>query len=70
MNRISIGVQTFSDRGRKLLNRTFDQKEVINRLKDIKKSYSGLICIDIIYNYLDETIEEVTKDAEIAIELV
>lgn len=69
VNRISIGVQTFSDRGRKLLNRTFDQKEVINRLKDIKKSYSGLICIDIIYNYLDETIEEVTKDAEIAIEL-
>ena len=69
VNRISIGVQTFSNRGRKLLNRTFNQEEVIQKLKDIKKHYNGLICIDIIYNYLDETIEEVIQDAEIAIKL-
>lgn len=69
VNRISIGIQTFSDRGRKLLNRTYDQKEVIRRIKEIKEHYSGIICIDIIYNYLDETIEEVTQDAQFAIDL-
>lgn len=69
VNRISIGVQTFSDRGRKLLNRSFDKKEVIRRIKEIQENYSGIICIDIIYNYLDETIEEVVEDANIAIEL-
>ena len=28
VNRISVGIQTFSDRGRKLLNRTYDKNYV------------------------------------------
>ena len=69
VNRISVGIQTFSDRGRKLLNRTYDQKFVIERLKEIKKKFSGLMCIDIIYNYANQTDEEVLKDADIAKEV-
>lgn len=69
VNRISIGVQTFSNRGRKVLNRTYEQNEIIERIKNIRANFKGLICIDIIYNYLDETLEEVTKDAEIACSL-
>lgn len=69
VNRISIGVQTFSNRGRKVLNRTYEQEEVIKRIKNIQAQFNGLICIDIIYNYLDETLEEVENDAKIAAEL-
>lgn len=69
INRLSIGIQTFSDRGRKLLNRTYEQKEIIKRIKELKKNFKGLICIDIIYNYLDESLEEIENDAKIATEL-
>ncbi|MDP0492750.1 MAG: coproporphyrinogen-III oxidase family protein, partial [Fusobacterium sp. JB021] len=69
VNRISIGVQTFSDRGRKLLNRTYDKKTVIGKLKNIRNNFSGLLCIDIIYNYPGETLEEVEEDARILCEL-
>ena len=37
VNRISVGIQTFSNRGRKLLNRTYDKNYVVERLKEIKK---------------------------------
>ncbi|HOO74603.1 MAG TPA: coproporphyrinogen-III oxidase family protein [Tepiditoga sp.] len=66
VNRISIGVQTFSDRGRKLLNRTFDSKELLKKINEIRKTFRGLICIDIIYSYPGETDEEVINDAKTA----
>ncbi|MGL5123653.1 MAG: radical SAM protein [Fusobacteriaceae bacterium] len=69
VNRISIGVQTFSDRGRKLLNRTYDQEWVINRINEIKANFSGLVCVDIIYNYLEQDLKEVEKDAKILTQL-
>lgn len=66
VNRLSIGIQTFSNRGRKLLNRTYDQEWVINRLEELKNRFKGLICIDLIYNYLGQTLEEIEEDAKIA----
>lgn len=69
VNRISVGIQSFSNRGRKVLNRTYEQEEIVKRLKEIRSNFKGLICIDIIYNYLDETEEEVANDAKIAVEL-
>ncbi len=69
VNRISVGIQTFSDRGRKLLNRTYDKNYVVERLKEIKKRFSGLICIDIIYNYADQTDEEILEDARLLSEI-
>ena len=69
VNRLSIGVQTFSNRGRNLLNRTYDQNFIKNRLKDIKKRFKGLICLDIIYNYLDQSIEEILEDAKVVKEI-
>lgn len=65
VNRISIGVQTFSDRGRKYLNRSYDKKYIIKRIEQIKSKFSGLVCIDIIYNYPKQTNEEILEDAEI-----
>ncbi|MGY0395291.1 MULTISPECIES: coproporphyrinogen-III oxidase family protein [unclassified Fusobacterium] len=69
VNRISIGIQTFSNRGRKLLNRTYEQEHITNRIKEIRERFKGLICIDIIYNYPDQTDEEIETDAKLACEL-
>ncbi|WP_418965471.1 coproporphyrinogen-III oxidase family protein [Cetobacterium sp.] len=69
VNRLSIGIQTFSNRGRKLLNRTYEQEFIKNRLKEIKDRFQGLVCMDIIYNYLDQSLEEVVEDAKIVEEI-
>ena len=69
VNRISIGIQTFSDRGRKILNRTYNQEYIVEKIKEIRKKFKGLICIDIIYNYPDQTDEEIINDAKIACSL-
>ncbi|WP_293962208.1 coproporphyrinogen-III oxidase family protein, partial [uncultured Fusobacterium sp.] len=69
VNRISIGIQTFSDRGRKILNRTYNQEYIVEKIKEIRKKFKGLICIDIIYNYPDQTDEEIINDAKIACNL-
>jgi len=69
VNRLSVGIQTFSDRGRKILNRTFSKEETVKRLRNLKESFSGMVCTDIIYNYPDETVEEVLEDARIVKEL-
>ena len=69
VNRISIGIQTFSDRGRKILNRTYTKDFITEKIKEIRKRFKGLICIDIIYNYPDQTDEEIIDDAKTACEL-
>ena len=69
VNRISIGIQTFSDRGRKILNRTYNQEYIVEKIKEIKRKFKGLICIDIIYNYPDQTDEGIINDAKIACSL-
>lgn len=62
VRRISIGIQTFSDRGRRVLNRKYSKSETIDLLKAIKKTFKGMVCIDIIYNYPDQTLEELNED--------
>lgn len=69
VNRISIGVQTFSDRGRKYLNRTYGKEYIVKKIQEIKQIFSGLVCIDIIYNYPNQTNEEILEDAKILSEL-
>ncbi len=69
VNRISIGIQTFSDRGRKILNRTYTKDFITEKIREIRKRFKGLICIDIIYNYPDQTDEEIIDDAKTACEL-
>jgi anaerobilin synthase len=64
VNRLSIGIQTFSDKGRKLLNRTFSGEEAFYKVKEIKENFGGHICGDIIYSYPGQSEEEVLADAE------
>lgn len=69
INRLSLGIQTFSDKGRTLLNRTYSEEETIKRIKEIQNNFNGKVCIDIIYDYPYETEEEIVHDAQRCIEL-
>jgi len=66
VNRLSIGIQTFSPRGRKLLGRTYDSASAIERLHHLRDSFGGVLGVDIIYSYPEQTMEEVAFDAEMA----
>lgn len=65
VNRLSVGIQSFSDEGRKFYNRTYSKNEVTERLIQLKDKFNGEVCIDIIYNYPEQRIEDVIEDARI-----
>ena len=69
VNRYSIGVQTFSEAGRKLLNRTHSSDGAIKHLRDLREKVNGMLCVDIIYNYPNESVDEVVRDAKLVREL-
>ena len=51
VNRLSIGVQTFSDRGRRILGRNGNCSLVIDKIKGLLNTGFDNVGIDIIYNY-------------------
>lgn len=65
VNRLSVGIQTFSDEGRKFYNRTYGKEETVERLKKLKAFFKGDVCVDIIYNFPEQKIEDVVEDAKI-----
>lgn len=65
VNRYSIGIQTFSNAGRELLNRVGDKKSAIKKLESIRENFDKYVCIDIIYNYPRQTLQEVIEDANL-----
>ena len=69
VNRLSVGIQSFAEKGRNILNRTFSKEETVRKLKELKENFSGMVCTDIIYNYPEETVEEVIEDADIVADL-
>lgn len=62
LNRISVGIQTFSDEGRKLFQRRGSGDFVRERLAEYKKVGLENINIDLIYNYPGETLEDFEED--------
>lgn len=62
VNRFSIGIQTFSQRGRKILNRVHNQSAAIDHLAKLRAEFSGMLCADIIYNYPDQSEDELKFD--------
>jgi coproporphyrinogen III oxidase-like Fe-S oxidoreductase len=69
VNRISVGVQTFSDRGRRLLGRLGSGEEACRKLLEIKARGLENVNIDLIYNYPGQTLQEVDEDLDRAISL-
>jgi oxygen-independent coproporphyrinogen-3 oxidase len=65
VNRFSIGIQTFSDAGRQFYNRTYDKETTIKKLKKLQEKFPGEVCVDIIYNFPNETLEEIRDDVRI-----
>lgn len=67
VNRFSIGIQTFSDRGRTILGRTYGGDKALEDLHALRAAFRGTLGIDIIYSYPDQSIEEISRDAEICL---
>jgi oxygen-independent coproporphyrinogen-3 oxidase len=67
VNRFSIGVQTFSDRGRKLLGRSYGGAKAVEDLLELRAAFKGTLGIDIIYSYPDQSAEEIQGDAELCV---
>ncbi|MDR1428754.1 MAG: coproporphyrinogen III oxidase family protein [Spirochaetaceae bacterium] len=69
VNRFSVGIQTFSGRGRKVLGRTYDSEKAIDALKELRAAFTGVLGIDIIYSYPGQSLEELSEDAELCLSL-
>lgn len=69
INRISIGLQTFSDKGRELLGRRGDGKFAKERIKKIKERNFAVVSVDIIYSYPNQTLSDLEKDLNTIFEL-
>jgi oxygen-independent coproporphyrinogen-3 oxidase len=64
-NRISLGLQTISGRGRTILGRTFPEERAREHLRSLRENFTGILGIDIIYSYPGQTREELLADAEL-----
>lgn len=64
VNRFSIGVQTFNSCGRKFFGRVYNQERALEKLSAIRENFSGNLCIDIIYNYPNQSVDDVLQDAK------
>lgn len=64
VTRLSLGVQTFSTRGRELLGRSYAPAAAIDRLAGIVEAFAGTACLDLIYDYPGQTPKEAAADAE------
>jgi oxygen-independent coproporphyrinogen-3 oxidase len=67
VNRFSIGIQTFSDRGRRILGRTYSGEKALEDLYALRAAFGGTLGIDIIYSYPNQSIEELKDDAELCV---
>lgn len=65
VNRLSIGVQTFYDAGRKLLGRRGNKETAIEKIRQLQKAGFQNIGIDLIYNYPEETMQILAEDLKI-----
>lgn len=65
VNRISVGIQSFTEKGRKFFKRQGDPEFAMQRIKDyLDLGFKG-VNIDIIYNYPGQTLEDLQYDIDI-----
>jgi oxygen-independent coproporphyrinogen-3 oxidase len=69
VNRFSIGIQTFSERGRKLLGRSGGSEATLRSLADLRAAFGGILGLDLIYSYPGQSLEEIAFDAETCVSL-
>ncbi len=69
VNRVSFGVQSFSDEKLQLLNRAHSREDAIRAIKSAKKIGFDRISIDLIYSVAGDTEELISKDIDTAFTL-
>ncbi len=69
VNRVSLGVQTFSDARLKLLRRRHDTAEVTKAVDQLRRCGIGNISIDLMFGFPGETSDDWTADINKALEL-
>ena len=66
VNRMSLGVQTFSPRLRKLIGRECHPDEVLGKI-ELARKIIGLVNIDLVYNIPTQTLQEWENDLKTAV---
>ena len=69
VNRISMGIQTFDDQRLRFLRRRHTSEQAINAVKTLRHAGFQNISIDLMYGFLDETLEEWKSDLSQALVL-
>ena len=69
VNRFSVGVQTFNDKGRAQMNRVGSGEAAYAKLKQIKDMGFKTLSMDVIYNYPGQTEEDLLEDLQKIVEL-
>ena len=69
INRISLGIQSFSDESLKILGRLHNAKEAVKSYRLIKKAGFANVSIDLIYGIPRQTVSEWESDLETVIQL-
>ncbi len=64
-NRISLGVQTFSERGLIFLGRIHSAKEALRAIENIKLAEFSNFSVDLIYDWKGQTLKDLEKDLSI-----
>lgn len=62
VNRLSVGVQTFNDKGRALMGRKGNGERAYDKLKQLKEYGFDTVSMDLIYNYPGQSIEDLVED--------
>ncbi len=68
INRISMGIQTFNNKILKVLNRKTDKKEIIEKIRMLRKNNFKNISYDLIFGLPHQDINQFKKDLEYAVE--
>jgi oxygen-independent coproporphyrinogen-3 oxidase len=68
VNRFSVGIQTIAGRGRRLLGRSYSAAKAKEDFRAVRGVFTGSLCIDIIYSYPDQTLEELAEDAAFCVD--
>lgn len=69
VNRVSLGVQTFQNKFLKFLNRNHTKDMVIDKVRLLKSYGITNINVDLMYAFLDETLEDLQYDIECVLSL-
>lgn len=64
VNRFSVGIQTFNDKGRAQMGRIGSGQVAYEKLKQMKEMGFKTVSMDLIYNYKDQTKEDLEEDLD------